>query len=425
MIQLLRKKFIIINMFFVMSIMLIVLSVIFVSNYRSSTRNTSDFLNFTTERLIRQHNPSDKHMMDNPPEMDDLKPPEERDDENPLNILPGFAVQLDSNNNIIDQSYNGPNFEDVELDTIVNSALNIYNETGNVSGTLKEYKLKFIIKQSNDYTYIGFADYSFEEDNIQSLAVICIGIFLLSSVLFFMLSYFLSKWALAPTEKAWKQQTRFVADASHELKTPITVILANLSLLKAHPDSTVKEQSKWIDSTLEEASRMKQLISDLLTLARSDSSTSPLVMSDVDISDIVTSRVLNYESVAFENKIELNSDIENEIHMCGHDGELKQLVSILLDNACKYAGSGGKIDVSLKKTNNHIRLAVTNTGAAIPESDIPHIFERFYRPDVSRSRKDGGYGLGLSIAASIVKHHKGHISVESHEGFGTTFTVDF
>ncbi len=228
---------------------------------------------------------------------------------------------------------------------------------------------------------------------------------------------------LGPVKEAWRSQKQFVADASHELKTPITVILANAGILLGHKDSTIREQQKWVEYISAEAGRMKELVENMLFLTRSDTEGNHTVRSSVNLSDVVVSCLLVFESVAFESGLKLNGEVAPELYVNGNEGELKQLVMILLDNACKYTEEKGSVTVILERSQDKVRLSVNNTGDGIRPEDLPHLFERFYRADKSRARNQGGYGLGLAIARQIVVNHKGKITVESNPKNGTTFRV--
>lgn len=244
--------------------------------------------------------------------------------------------------------------------------------------------------------------------------------------LLFGICLFLADWALRPVKRVWNQQRQFISDASHELKTPLTVILANLSILNRHGGETVDSQHKWISSTEDEAQRMKGLVEDLLTLARLDEAgqTAPMpVMSDVDLSDAVTGELLTFEPVAFERGVELESDVAPGVTVRGDAAKLKQLTAILIDNACKYAGLGGRVDVKLARRDGRIQLSVTNTGDVIPPEQLSHVFERFYSADKARTGGKSGYGLGLAIAAGIARLHGGDIAATSDAEHGTVFSV--
>ena len=245
-------------------------------------------------------------------------------------------------------------------------------------------------------------------------------------ILLFLISLFLAGWALRPVERAWDQQRQFVSDASHELKTPLTVILANLDILRRHEGDSIRAQRKWLDSSEAEAQHMKQLVEDLLTLARLDEAghTAPLpAMCAVDLTDAVLSSLLTFEPVAFEQGLRLDSSLEPGICVNGDEARLRQLTTILLDNACKYAGKGGSVTVSLTASGDKARLSVSNTGDVIPPEQLRHLFERFYRADPARPGGQTGYGLGLAIASGIAQLHSGRITALSDAEHGTVFSV--
>lgn len=253
------------------------------------------------------------------------------------------------------------------------------------------------------------------------LAALAIGAVALLA--FFGISLFLARWALRPVEKAWAQQQQFVADASHELKTPLTIILANNSILQQHPQSTIATEQKWIDSTQEEATHMRRLVEQLLFLAQSEDQVPMQVWEPVDVTALVMRNVLQFETLAFERAIEVHTEVQPDITVKGDAVALKQLLGILLDNACKYAGAGGRIDVTLRRVQNKAVLTVSNTGEPIDQADLPHVFERFYRADKARTDRQGSHGLGLAIAKRVAQRHRGKISVQSDAQTGTAFTV--
>ncbi len=221
-------------------------------------------------------------------------------------------------------------------------------------------------------------------------------------------------WMISPIEKTFEKQKQFIADASHELKTPVAVILANAEAMEKDPDP------KWLSNIEEEAGRMNGLIADLLDLTRSEQK--EVTMVPVDLSRLVEKQCLIQEAVMFEKNIELEEHIEPDLKVMGAAGMLEQLIAILLDNACAH--SSGKIIVSLVRRGKDVILGVANTGAPIPPEARERIFERFYRADESRNRSSGRYGLGLAIAKSIVERHKGKIEALCKDGL-TTFQVTF
>ncbi len=290
-----------------------------------------------------------------------------------------------------------------------------YNKTGIMSGCR-----------------IAFADSSQYFYYLQTIFIDGAILIIFSSVFLWIIMRFLAKTSLRPVEKAWTQQKNFIADASHELKTPLTVILTNSGILKSHPDASIAEQMQWIESTHEEAAHMKELVEKLLLLAKTEDVSRKNMFENVNLSEISMQLALQYEPVAFERGALLYTDIDRDIYINGDSVALNQIIHILLDNAIKYSGEQGEVTLSLKKRHSYslrkstgyVYLTTRNTGTPIPEEDLPHLFERFYRSDKART-SGGGYGLGLSICKNLAELHNADISVSSDEHNGTVFTVKF
>lgn len=249
------------------------------------------------------------------------------------------------------------------------------------------------------------------------------GIFLLAGFLIFGLSFFLARMSLRPVEHAFSEQQRFVQDASHELKTPLTVILANLSILKSRPAATIQEEMLWIQNTETEARRMQELTERLLFLAKADSKRLSPKIERLSLSQLTEAAALPFTALAFERGLTLETKLEAELYVKGDARALTQLLAILIDNALKYARSGSVVTVRLARQKKQALLSVHNEGEVIPQDALPHLFDRFYRVDKSRARAQGGYGLGLSIAKTIAHAHGGDIRVESSAEHGTCFTT--
>jgi signal transduction histidine kinase len=213
-------------------------------------------------------------------------------------------------------------------------------------------------------------------------------------------------------EKAWQQQRQFLSDASHELKTPLTVILSNAELMESA--GLEERPARWADNIRSEAQQMKTLVEEMLTLARADSMKRNPVFSRLSLSDVAMDCILLFEPMAFEAGKELEYTIRKELDVCGDGDSLKRLISILLDNAIKYSVPGGAVRLTADLADRGVRLEVSNDngGNPIPPEVLLHLFERFYRADESRGEKSG-FGLGLSIAASIASEHKGTLKAES------------
>lgn len=403
MIKKLRKKFVLINMSLVTAVLFVVVAVSCISGYQSSVSESKRALERAWAAPPR-FELSDKW----------LKPPAEG-----FALFPVFGVTLNQSGEIVSVTANNVEVSDELVRHAVAAALS-QNST---EGVLGDLMLRYRVEKTPSGLRLAFVDRTRELQSLLKLLLTSLAALLGGFAAFLAVSLFLSRWALRPAEQAWEQQRQFVADASHELKTPLTVILANIGILLSRPNDTIAQQHKWIENTQTEAERMKKLVDDLLFLAKSDAVLAPMPHTKLDLSDLIWSSVLPFEPVAFEQGVALDSDIPAGITVQGDAGQLRQVAAILLDNACKYAGEKGRVSVRLEAAQDKIRLRVQNTGEPIAPDKLKHIFERFYRADASRAREKGGYGLGLAIAQRIVAAHRGSITAQSDAQSGTTFTV--
>ena len=235
------------------------------------------------------------------------------------------------------------------------------------------------------------------------------------------ISFALATLAVRPVESAWRRQKQFIADASHELKTPLTVILANTDILLSHPEESVGAQKQWITSTDEEAKGMRRMVEQMLELARTDAGAAVPVCSDVDVSALTEGCALCFEPSAYEKDMRIECDITPGIRLVSDGERLNSLMHILLDNAVKYGERGTAVRVSVTDEGKKITLRVSNEGTPIPPQDLPRLFDRFYRTD--KARGEGGYGLGLAIAKNTAQSLGGSIHAASTAEQGTCFTV--
>lgn len=268
--------------------------------------------------------------------------------------------------------------------------------------------LAFYIADKGGYLLVSFVDNTVINESAATLLryTLFIGAFALGA--FFLLSLHLARKIVKPLEESYQKQKQFISDAGHELKTPVSVISANAELLERELGD-----NRWLANIQYENERMGLLVSQLLELARTEQLTPQL--ERIDFSRLCNGEALPFESVAFENGLTLCCDIPEGILLYGSSTQLKQLISILLDNAIRHS-SGGKISLCLARERSFIRLSVINEGPPIPPEQQAHLFERFYRADPARTDAKGHYGLGLSIAEAITTAHKGSISVLCHDG---------
>lgn len=225
---------------------------------------------------------------------------------------------------------------------------------------------------------------------------------------------------LTSLEAAYATQRRFVADASHELRGPLTVIRGNLELLEQFPGMPAAERERALADARQEVERLSRLVSDLLSIARADAG-QRLALSKVELDALLLDVYRQVSPQA--SGVELALDKLDQIAVSGDSDRLRQLIFILVDNALKYTPSPGRIRLSLSQETDWALLMVTDSGIGIPPQDLPHIFDRFYRADAARKLDPTGSGLGLAIAEWIVKEHGGEIEVQSTPGQGSRFTV--
>ena len=293
-----------------------------------------------------------------------------------------------------------------------------------------EFKLEgnhwaYIREDYEDGYRIVFLDVTSEQEILTNLIYTFLVVAFVMLIFIFFVSKFFANKSIEPIKNAFDKQKQFIADASHELKTPLAVINTNVDVLLTNGEDNINDGSKWLYYIKSEVERMTKLTNDLLYLTQVDYSDINMIFSDFNLSEAALNVLLTMEAVIFENNISLQYNIDPNLKIYGNSEQIKQVVMILLDNALKYTNTNGTVTVNLKKYQNNILLSVANTGKGIPEENMPEIFDRFYRIDKSRSKNNGGYGLGLAIANAIVKQHKGKISVKSVLGESTIFSVEF
>ena len=323
--------------------------------------------------------------------------------------LPFFTLQLGPHGELLDAS---GGYYDLSDDAFLGGLAQAAAASPRRLGVLEEYNLRYYRSDAPMSRFLVFADISSERATLDGLRRTCLLIGGLSFLAFLWVSVLLSKWAVRPVERAWQQQRQFLSDASHELKTPLTVILSNAELLEAAP--LEDRPARWADNIRSEAGQMKSLVEEMLTLFRAESVRRETAFSEVDLSDVVTDAALRFEPVVFESGRRLLYTIDEGLQVSGDRDALERLTGILLDNAVKYAPQGTDIRLTLTHQDRTACLTVENGGDPIPPEVAAHLFDRFYRADSSRTGT--GFGLGLAIARAIAQNHKGNITCRSQEG---------
>lgn len=289
-------------------------------------------------------------------------------------------------------------------------------KSGKRFGSIDNYIYLVRILKSGNTVYI-FVNNKEALQNSKQFFIVTIFIFLLSVIVFTIISYYLSRWMIKPSEKAIKNQKIFVANISHDLKTPITIIRANADLIENEVKN--KKSIKYIQ---QETEKLNHLVNEMLTLTRIDNTISKENFKNFNFGDSLFDVVLPFESIAYEKGIKFNINIDESTNYFGNETNIQKLAEILIDNAMSYTAKGGIVDVDAYENSKAVTLSVTNTGEPISDEKKEEIFDRFYRESKSRESTGNHYGLGLSIASTIVKKHNGKISVESKNG-KNTFTV--
>ena len=403
-----RRKIVAVIMSILILLWVGTLGVIYTSSYFEMTRRNTEMLKAQADMYEYPQN-----MMGMPPGM---MPPMPNNPgfitESPIFRLSTFySVALSMDGEVIEIKNEQPTIHsDEELHKL---AMNIF-ESSKVNGS--KSNLSYYKAEKSGYILIVFMDNTFINESASTLFRYTLIFGALALVVFFFISVFSAKKIVEPLEENYKKQKQFISDAGHELKTPVSVVNANAELL-----SREIGDNQWLDNILYENERMGVLVGQLLELAKSENVTPN--MERVNFSRLCNGEALPFESVAYEKGISIINNISDGIYIEGNSAQLKQLVSILIDNALRHS-SGKEIYLELFAEHKKIRLSVINQGQAIPDEEKAKIFERFYRMDSVRNSEDNHYGLGLAIAKSITENHSGNISVHCNNGY-VEFRAEF
>ena len=395
MIRKLRAKFIVINMALVTLMLVLMLGTVI--------RLTSDNIRDTNESMMRA-----MAMAPRQHRRPDITDKDVR--------LPFFVIRVDKNGEITERS---GGYYDLSDEAMISSLISTVQASGLPGGVISEYSLRYLREETPMGTSFVFADISSERAAIRGLVRTCLFIGLLGFAVFFVSSLLLARWATRPVETAFTQQKQFISDASHELKTPLTVILTNTEMLSS-PDYSDVQKSTLIGNIGSMAEQMRGLVESLLSLSRLDSGTISSEKTGLDFSSLTEEAVLPFEPLFFESGHTLSCSIESGISLKGDKARLLQVIGILLDNAQKYSLPSSEVFLTLKRQQRSCLLSVSGPGEELSKQQLKDIFKRFYRVDKARSMNHS-YGLGLSIADAIVADHKGKIWAESENGMNTFF----
>lgn len=318
-------------------------------------------------------------------------------------------------------AYNAESIEKEQLEEIVDMVVGYDEESFSINGSYYKATKRNVL--GNDITVYAVYDWTADRADLAEAGVVTGLVYFFCLVLLFIFGNMVAKQVVEPVKRSYEQQKKLVADASHELKTPIAIIGANLSLISSEPDSTVKQNEHWFKNIESQLGRMSALITDMLELHRvDDAKNKPETFEDV--SEMLSGILLSFEARCFEKKVSLEENIQPDVKTRCIKQNIERLYAIMMDNALKYTPEGGKIEVKLRSDKKNLVINFTNYGVGIAKEHLAKIFDRFYRVDNARTQsaqQGNSFGLGLSLAKSIVLDHEGTINCDSD---GSTY-VDF
>ena len=419
MIKRLRTKFVLVFMVTV-TILLLAIFCLICNTTRKEMRAAS--LAALQAAVFEPEHPQDREdPLDNgKPAFEQDVPPKEEPGGNkrgPMGSSPCFVLWLTPQGTLEAQ---GSDVYDLSDEQMLLQILSEAQETGQQTGVLHRWNLRYYRNEKGPQVYYSFMDISEQMQTLETLLISCVLIGFGALVVFFVVAVLLSRWLVKPVEEAFNAQRQFVADASHELKTPLTVILTNAELLQSG-DYDSKTKQRFASSIHTMSTQMRGLVENLLQLARVDNGPTRMQMELLSFSELTEGCVLPFEPVYFEAGRTLESHISPNIHVQGVEQQLCQVVEILLDNGRKYSDVGTIVVLKLYPQGcGRWLLSVASQGAPLTQQQCKDIFKRFYRVDEVRSMNHS-YGLGLPIAEGIVTRHKGKIWCQSKNGVNTFF----
>lgn len=386
-----RKKIILSIMGSIIILFAVTLSVILLASFREIRQKNLDML----ERYVEDYSIDNKEKNRNNKDLELEKNPNKNSD---YQLSTFYSVAISNNGSVLAvDNGNKELYNNDELTQIAKSILDEKKYSGRTSN------LSYVVRDKNGYTLVAFMDNTVSEAGLRTMLRYVLIVGFTSIIGMFLISLPLSKRIIKPLEENDRKQKQFISDVSHELKTPVAIIGTNTELLSREIGN-----NEWLENIKYENERMGILIKQLLDLSHAEDVI--VSMENINFSRIILGEILAFESFAFEKEKEFIIDIDEDVYLIGNQIQLKQLVSIILDNAIRHS-SGKNININLKSKNNTIELNFINDSYEIPQEKLNHIFDRFYRVDEVRNSEDLHYGIGLSIAKAIIEKHGGNIEV--------------
>lgn len=411
MIKTLQRRFIVTAMTAISVLLILLLGTINIINIGTVGKQIEAKLEMISK------NEGDPHNISTPPEDSPPRAPGAKNDYDTLISSNFFVIRFDKSGNIVYTDVS--RISSVSEEEAKELAEKIYTQN-ELSGKIDGFE--YMVKDSR----MGFgkvAVFLDTSDDIYSyirVLVLSGAIGIACWLLMLLFVILLSKRAIRPIAENIERQKQFVTNAGHEIKTPIAIIQSNTEAMELY-----NGESKWSKNIKEQTVRLNELMKNLLTLARMDENNDKLVLSDCSLSQFLTDNIECFRETLALRRITLQTNIQPMISLHANKEHITQLISVLMDNAVKYTNEGGNIFVSLEGNDKRIKLQFKNTCQQLPPAPPEKLFDRFYRADEARTQKNGGYGIGLSVAQSITETYKGRISAEYENGNTVIFTVRF
>lgn len=408
MIKRLRKKFIIVTMCSVLAVLVLIVGIINIVSYVNIGHNADNVISVLKENGGR----FDKDGNGKPPDGEfggmhggPMSP------ETPFRTR-YFTVVLDASGTV--QFVDTDKIVSVDQTQAAEYAVKLYRKNKD-SGFYGDYRYGTTVAEDGGTMYI-FMDCTEELSNFKEFLLVSIVVGVSAFAAVFILVFFLSGRVMKPVAESYAKQKKFITDAGHEIKTPLTIIGAATEVLELHGT-----ENEWTESIKTQVKRFASLTDKLVFLARMDEENRTIRATDFSLSDAVEETVKPFYAVAVSKGLTLDCDIQGDVTYCGDESMMRQLVSLLLDNALKYSDEDGRVCIELKTIGNKVHFSVSNPAKDL-DGDLSVLFERFYRNDQSRNSQTGGHGIGLSVVKAIVDAHKAKITARGENG-KVTFSV--